>query len=102
MDVTISAAKEVIIGNNVSIGETRSFADHNHEYRDIHIEIIIKGLVKSTVHLEQKIPGWVKRRRFAGVRSAETALSGQILSVNRTSLIIPWRVGIPAKSLSIR
>lgn len=50
--VTISAVREVLIGNNVNIAERTYIADNTHEYKDITLPVRDQPIVfKNSVHI---------------------------------------------------
>ena len=98
MDVSISAADEIIIGRHVAIGRNTFIADHNHEYRDIHAPIYDQGIstIKPVV-IESNT--WIGQNVIIlpGTKIGKNCVVGANSVVNTVIPDYSVAVGIPAK-----
>jgi acetyltransferase-like isoleucine patch superfamily enzyme len=98
MDATVTAAKLVVIEENVLFGRNVHVSDHSHEYHDIRVSVAAQGIRKKT---EVRIGAgtWIGQNAaiLPGTSIGKHCIIGANSVINTTIPDFSVAVGAPAK-----
>ncbi|MGA9997367.1 MAG: acyltransferase [Pyrinomonadaceae bacterium] len=104
-DVLFGASREIVVGNNVLIGEFSSLRDSSHNYKDVSRNINEQGDTFGKIVIEDDV--WIGRGSIL-IGSPETLLIGRGAIIGANSVVknsVPAyaiAVGSPAKIIKYR